>query len=92
MPIRTCVGCRVSADQSGLVRVVAAPDGFAISRTAPGRGAWLHPGCGALALRRRALPRALRVPAGEPQGLAALTAEVDALASGLGKVGSEGLD
>lgn len=80
MPIRTCVGCRARADQGDLVRVVRTASGYAIDRDAPGRGAWLHPGCGALALKRRAIPRALRVDAGDPAGLAAVAARVDALA------------
>ncbi|WP_267127722.1 YlxR family protein [Demequina phytophila] len=41
-------------------------------RSLPGRGAWLHPGpeCLAQALRRRALPRALRVAELDVSGLA----------------------
>lgn len=44
-------------------RSVVVPDP---SRTAPGRGAHLHPttGCYDLAVRRKAFGRALRVPAG----------------------------
>ena len=45
VPLRTCVGCKTSVPQGGLVRVVlvggrvvADPD-----RRAPGRGAWVHP-------------------------------------------------
>ncbi|HVE63528.1 MAG TPA: YlxR family protein [Mycobacteriales bacterium] len=62
--MRTCVGCRVRAPKSELLRVVAV-DGDAVidaGRRLPGRGAHLHPdpGCLALALRRKALPRALR--------------------------------
>lgn len=45
VPTRTCVGCRATAPQRGLVRVVltggrvvADPD-----RRAAGRGAWVHP-------------------------------------------------
>jgi uncharacterized protein len=66
-PVRTCVGCRGRGGRSDLVRVVVVegvlvPDPRA--RIA-GRGAWLHPdpACLDLAVRRRALPRALRVPA-----------------------------
>jgi predicted RNA-binding protein YlxR (DUF448 family) len=42
-----------------------------------GRGAWLHPvaGCLDLAVRRRALPRALRVPG--PLDDRAVRAEID---------------
>ncbi|TRW45138.1 YlxR family protein [Georgenia yuyongxinii] len=77
-PVRTCVGCRERAPRSALVRLVldtathvATVD---VGRSAPGRGAWLHPSreCLDLALRRRAIPRALRAagpvdtgPAGE---------------------------
>ncbi|MFN8126101.1 MAG: YlxR family protein [Candidatus Nanopelagicales bacterium] len=63
---RTCVGCRERAAQSDLLRVVASgtqvvPDGPV--RQA-GRGAYMHPRteCLDLAERRRAFPRALRVP------------------------------
>lgn len=64
IPVRTCVGCRGTGGRSELVRVVAVegvlvPDPRA--RMA-GRGAWLHPdpACLDLAVRRRALTRALR--------------------------------
>ncbi|WP_148574484.1 YlxR family protein [Nocardioides caldifontis] len=67
-PVRTCVGCRRRAAKADLLRVVA-EGGEAIPdprRRAPGRGAHLHPTpeCLELALRRRALPRALRVSQG----------------------------
>jgi predicted RNA-binding protein YlxR (DUF448 family) len=69
-PVRTCVGCRRRAPASELLRVVAidfgadmvgvVPD---LARRLPGRGASLHPdpACLALAERRRAFGRALRV-------------------------------
>ena len=68
-PIRTCVGCRKRAPAFDLLRFVAAgaeddlklqPDP---SRRLPGRGAHLHPdpACLALAERRRAFGRALRL-------------------------------
>jgi len=69
-PVRTCVGCRKRAQASELLRVVAVErDGgeFAVepdpARIRPGRGAHLHPdpACLALAERRRAFGRALRV-------------------------------
>ena len=71
-PVRTCVGCRQRAAKAELLRIVvddsgrdreAVPDP---RRRTPGRGAHLHPtpDCLDLALRRRALPRALRVPPG----------------------------
>jgi predicted RNA-binding protein YlxR (DUF448 family) len=63
-PVRTCVGCRIRAVASGLLRVVAV-DGTLVPdprRRHPGRGAWVHPdiGCLRVAERRRAFPRALR--------------------------------
>ncbi|MGM7666151.1 YlxR family protein [Microbacterium sp. A93] len=64
-PVRTCVGCRVRASRTALLRVVAQGDVLIIDESAvlPGRGAWLHPTqeCMAAALRRRAFARALRV-------------------------------
>ncbi|MFC9975030.1 YlxR family protein [Spirillospora sp. NPDC127200] len=66
VPMRTCVGCRVRTVKSDLLRLVAVegvvvpdPDG-----RLPGRGAHLHPdlGCLQLAERRRAFPRAFRLP------------------------------
>jgi predicted RNA-binding protein YlxR (DUF448 family) len=77
-PVRTCVGCRTRAPAAELLRVVA-QDGVAVpdpSRRYPGRGAHLHraAACLELAERRRALPRALRVPG--PLDLTALRAEI----------------
>ncbi|MEO5876773.1 MAG: YlxR family protein [Streptosporangiaceae bacterium] len=69
-PQRTCVGCRVRAARSDLLRVVAVESegvGFALApdppKRLPGRGASLHPdlACLELALRRRAFTRALRL-------------------------------
>ena len=65
-PVRTCVGCRERTAKSALLRVVAVggvltpdPDG-----RLPGRGASVHPDlrCVDLAEKRRAFPRALRLP------------------------------
>ncbi|WP_232550136.1 YlxR family protein [Propioniciclava soli] len=78
MPIRTCVGCRRADDQAALVRLALTADGLVVGRTTPGRGAWLHPGCGQLALRRRALGRALRGDPGPAEAVAAVLARVDA--------------
>ncbi|HEU5454306.1 MAG TPA: YlxR family protein [Nocardioides sp.] len=69
-PVRTCLGCRQRAARQELLRVVAQDTGNGHevvpdpARRLPGRGAHLHPtpACLALALRRRAFPRALRVP------------------------------
>ena len=67
-PIRTCVGCGRRAPQTELVRLARAPDGgILVSRTAPGRGAWLCAGsvaCLERAVKRDALRRALRGPVG----------------------------
>ena len=68
-PTRTCVGCRVRAPAFELLRFVAvgAGDGLRLQpdpgRVLPGRGAHLHPdlACVALAERRRAFGRALRL-------------------------------
>ncbi|MEU0552825.1 YlxR family protein [Dactylosporangium maewongense] len=69
-PVRTCVGCRLRASSSELLRFVAiesGPDQFMAvpdpARRRPGRGAHLHPdpACLALAERRRAFGRALRI-------------------------------
>ena len=65
-PVRTCVGCRRRAPAAELLRVVAR-DGAVLPDPAhrlPGRGAHLHPvvACLDLAERRKAFPRALRVP------------------------------
>ncbi|MCZ2403612.1 YlxR family protein [Paenarthrobacter sp. Z7-10] len=66
--MRTCVGCRRRETQSHLLRMVrelsAAGDTAAVAdprHRLPGRGAWLHPttACLALALKRRAIGRAL---------------------------------
>jgi uncharacterized protein len=90
VPERTCVGCRGKAPRSVLMRIVAvrAGDGSATGaataeldgrRRLPGRGAWLHPSpdCLDLALRRRALTRALRVAGPlDTSGLAVALAEL----------------
>jgi predicted RNA-binding protein YlxR (DUF448 family) len=69
--IRTCVGCRQRASAAELLRVVVAPGAnqrWVVTvdpqRHAPGRGASVHPTpeCVALAERRRAYARALRIP------------------------------
>ncbi|WP_420807850.1 YlxR family protein [Amycolatopsis antarctica] len=64
--MRTCVGCRRRAVAGELLRVVAVNGHLVVDvrRRLPGRGAWLHPvpECLVKAERRRAFPRALRVP------------------------------
>ncbi|MGN6243615.1 MAG: YlxR family protein [Motilibacteraceae bacterium] len=68
--MRTCVGCRERAPKPDLLRVVVVesegvravePD---VRGRLPGRGASLHPDlrCLDLAERRRAFPRAFRLP------------------------------
>nr|WP_245885593.1 YlxR family protein [Xylanimonas oleitrophica] len=72
--MRTCVGCRERDLRSVLLRLVLAqvatgagePRVVVDERKAmPGRGAWVHPtlACLDLAVRRRAVPRALRAAA-----------------------------
>ena len=64
-PVRTCVGCRERAAKADLLRVVAVGDVLVPDPRGrlPGRGAYLHPrpGCLALAERRRVLARAMRL-------------------------------
>ena len=63
--MRTCIGCRVRSAKSDLLRVVAAGTALVPDPRGrlPGRGAHLHPtpDCLALAERRRAFGRALRL-------------------------------
>ena len=65
-PVRTCVGCRERAARADLLRVVVVEDRLVPDprRRLPGRGASVHPDphCVDLAVRRRAFPRALRLP------------------------------
>ncbi|MGY4924531.1 YlxR family protein [Streptomyces sp. 900105755] len=65
-PERTCVGCRQRAAKTELLRIVAVGDECVPDPrgTLPGRGAYVHPVqvCLDQAVRRRALPRALRAP------------------------------
>lgn len=70
-PVRTCVGCRKRVSKTSLVRLVAV-NGVCIvdiEGRLPGRGAYLHlrPDCLELALRKKAINRALRVVG--PSGL-----------------------
>ena len=63
--VRTCVGCRMRAPRTSLIRVVARDLKLVLDerKDAHGRGAWLHPTreCAENALKRRAFGRALRV-------------------------------
>ncbi|MFK4089844.1 YlxR family protein [Kribbella sp. NPDC020789] len=63
---RTCIGCRKRSSPADLLRATVSgglvlPDP---GRRAPGRGAHVHPTleCLELAVRRKAFPRAFRVP------------------------------
>ncbi|MEU4389232.1 YlxR family protein [Kribbella sp. NPDC023855] len=63
---RTCIGCRKRDSPTGLLRMTVSggrvlPDP---EHRAPGRGAHLHPAteCLQLAERRKAFPRAFKVP------------------------------
>jgi hypothetical protein len=65
-PERTCVACRSRKARAALMRVVRRPDGrveLDPRGRLPGRGAYLcvDGACWALALRRSAIERALRV-------------------------------
>jgi len=69
-PERTCIGCRKRDSSANLLRMVLSA-GDDVQRVvpdpdhrAPGRGAHLHPTteCLDLAERRKAFPRAFRVP------------------------------
>lgn len=78
-PVRTCVGCRRRADKSELLRLVWCGGPVVDPRQVdPGRGAYLHPreACLELAVKRRALSRAWRLPAGVAVDPAPLRAAV----------------
>ena len=82
-PLRTCVGCRVCAAKSDLLRLVVV-EGLVTPDPGgrlPGRGASLHPdlGCLEMAERRRAFSRAFR-QAG-PLDVSVLRAHLEALAA-----------
>ena len=72
VPVRTCIGCGERAAKPDLVRVVAAGDELVpdVAMRLPGRGAYLHRSLACLerAQRRKAFPRALRLPAPLPAG------------------------
>lgn len=70
VPLRTCVACRTTRPKRELVRIVRTPAGeLLIDRKGKvsGRGAYVcpEPSCAELAVKRRALERALAVPVGE---------------------------
>ena len=63
-PERTCIGCRGRDTKTDLLRLVrvAASVAVDVEQVEPGRGAYLHrnSGCLDLAVRRRAVGRALK--------------------------------
>ncbi|MBA3529485.1 MAG: YlxR family protein [Propionibacteriaceae bacterium] len=65
-PERTCIGCRGREQKSELLRLVrkSAVIVVDLKQSGPGRGAYLHrsPDCLDLAIRRRAVGRALKCP------------------------------
>ncbi|MCL2471807.1 MAG: YlxR family protein [Propionibacteriaceae bacterium] len=56
------MGCRTREPQSGLLRLAWDGTHVVVSRTAPGRGAWVHPtrACLEIVVRKKALSRAFR--------------------------------
>ncbi len=65
-PQRTCLGCRSSKEKKELVRIVRTPEGeVLVDRTGKknGRGAYIcpNPECLKLAMRSKALARALDI-------------------------------
>lgn len=79
IPVRTCIGCRRPGAKPDLVRLVwdAAAGAVRVDRrqVLPGRGCYLHPGCGAAVVKRRAVGRALRRVVDGEQVAALLAAE-----------------
>ena len=66
--VRTCIGCRKAGARDQLIRLVRSTNTAGttvalvdVQARMPGRGAWLHPGpeCWRLAIKRRAIGRAL---------------------------------
>ncbi|RRR71555.1 MAG: YlxR family protein [Candidatus Viridilinea halotolerans] len=86
VPQRMCVACRQNDAKRGLVRLVRDGDGrVAVDATGRrnGRGAYLcpDPQCWDVAVRRRALERALRLERLHPDDRAALLAFAAGLAT-----------
>jgi predicted RNA-binding protein YlxR (DUF448 family) len=84
VPLRTCIACRRADAKRGLIRIVRDAEGrVAIDPTGKraGRGAYLchDKACWDGALKRRALERALRLEALQPEDRVAL----EAFANGL---------
>lgn len=57
------MGCRATDDKGRLVRLVLRDELFVVdaAQREPGRGAYVHPGCAAKALRNRGVQRTLKV-------------------------------
>lgn len=76
-PERTCVGCREVDEQAELLRLALDRVAGVVldpARRLGGRGAYLHPraDCIDRAIRRRAIPRALRAPGCDTSAVSAL--------------------
>ncbi len=76
-PQRTCVGCRGRSDKTDLVRLVWDPRSAVVlidtDQRLPGRGCYVHPDCAAIAVKRRAIGRALHTSV-DPEQVAAILA------------------
>gem|GEM_PF-572405 len=89
-PIRTCIGCRTTASSAQLLRCVATANGAAVSRTLPGRGAWLcSTRCLQTARKRKAFNRAWRRSVDE-RALDALTISFEAAVTGMTDLSAPG--
>lgn len=82
---RTCLGCRGRSAKADLIRLVWDAAAQAVvadpRQVLPGRGCYVHPGCGSTAARRRVVGRALRRPVDAEQVTALLgTVAADGLA------------
>ena len=94
VPQRTCVACRRTDAKRGLVRIVRLPDArVAIDPTGKkaGRGAYIcaDRACWETALKRHALPRALKIERLHPDDVEALVVYAATLPSGDAGAGSE---
>lgn len=78
-PIRMCLGCRLRAPKAELVRLAWSGGAVVVdpAQTLPGRGGYVHPACGAVAAKRRALGHALRRAVDAQQAEAVLTRLAD---------------
>ncbi|WP_084028423.1 YlxR family protein [Candidatus Rhodoluna planktonica] len=64
-PVRTCVGCRGRSPRTELMRIAAKSNlvFLDLTKSASGRGAWIHPSssCLVLAIDRKAIARSMRL-------------------------------